>query len=192
MGVDIINTPSVEISGEPIERITQGLRTITTDHASIHAGEGFEASFIKETIADDGKYNISFKPPTNGTYIHFKLWKVWVSNAKVYVRIYETVDANVTLGTAVTPANKNRTSTTTSQSVLKEGVTFDETGAVLLDVDIFGSGGTTPQTRQGGEGDKDIEWVFCKTKNYIFQFENKSGGNVDILLNAFWYEEGDA
>lgn len=182
----------VQLIGQQLERVTDAMRIITSDHGSIHAGEGFEASFVKNTIADNGKYNIAFTPPQNGKYIHFKFWKVWVSGAKVYTRIYEQAKTLVTAGDAVTPVNKNRICSITSATTVVEDATFDDTGATLLDIDIFGSGGTSPTTRQGGEGDKDIEWVFNPDKTYVFQFENKSGGTTDILLNTFWYEEAGA
>lgn len=179
------------IFGKAKEKITQGLRVINTDHGNIHAGEGYTISIEKTGIADNGKSYITLTPPSDeeDKIIHFKFWKVWTNNAKVFLRIYEVESDTITGGTTVTQVNRNRFVKEAGLTVVKNSPTVDLTGALLIETDIYGGGGTTPSSRVGGAGDKDIEYVFDKDKSYVFEFENKSGSSADVLFYAFWYEE---
>ena len=182
MGVEII---------KPIEFVTGGIPVIDTNHENIHNGEGYGIFVLKEDLADNAKYTFSFKTcSAEDGYIHFQWYWVWTNNAKVLMRLYENPTTAPTGGTEVLPLNHNRTNGNSACAEVKEGATFDPTGAVQLDLSIFGGGGTTPSARSGGSLSNDgIEYVLEPDTFYCFEFENKSGASADFLFRAFWYEE---
>lgn len=173
------------------EWVTDGVRTITTDHGSIHSGLGFSVSFTQPSIANNGKYYYAMhcSGEDGCGYIHFKDYKVWTNNARITVNLYESPDASVTGGTDVTPVCRNRTNGNYSLTSSKRGVSVDLNGATLLEINEFGGGGTNILSRSGGSDSLDVEFVFKKDTDYIFEIHNQSGESADVNLWFFWYEE---
>jgi hypothetical protein len=170
--------------------ITTGIKILTTDHASIHAGNGFNVSWFVDNIANDNKYYFVFKTRSSlNRIVHFKDYKLWVNNAKVIMRFYEDPDVDPSPATSVDIVCRCLQNGKTSVSQAGRGTGVDVTGAKLLETFLFGGGGNTPATRSGGTDDLDIEWILKPDTYYVFEFENKSGSAVDIGYWAFWYEE---
>lgn len=73
------------------DAMTQGLQVITTDHAAIHASEGFSISGIFAGVANGATVNYAFKTPSvaSGKYIHLKFKEFSATANKIRVDLYE-------------------------------------------------------------------------------------------------------
>ena len=115
------------------ERVTQSPKFIDTDHAYIHEGIAFEASVLRAEVNSTGKYVI--KTPSTG-YIHYRPTFVSVAKGNVISEIWEdTTSTGVgsagSTWAAVTPYNRKRTSTSTSNSLVYSEAT--STGGTMID-----------------------------------------------------------
>jgi len=170
------------------ERVTDGARVITTDHAAIHGKEGYSA-YISFADVPNGEARNVVMTTGAARYVHMKYYDVWISNASGILRLYENPD-NVVGGTAVSAINRNRLPVIpASEETIVHTAAVTIGSAVLLEVLYFGGGGTGPQGRAGGDRSVDIEWVFQRGETYVWTITNTSGVAANINLWLFWYEE---
>ena len=122
--------------------------------------------------------------------VHFKAIGLSVSGGPFTVILKE--DASfVAAGTAVTPRNRNRQDTNTSQLACKTNANTtvaDGAGVVTLATSVLGAA-TQAQQSVGGAKAGDEEWLLARgAKNYLLQFTNGSAGSLVVNYQLMWYE----
>ena len=171
----------------PYERVTLGTPTITTDHANIHAGEGFSVSNYAEGVADDGYLYLEFKTPTS-SYVHMKVMNALADG----LARFDVVEApTLTTGSnAVTGSNLRRVPPiATCGCTIKTNPTSISGGTVIRSYYI---GGGTGWNANGGGNNVDTEIVLAQNTTYLFRIQNLAGGVKALSLWLFWYDEESA
>lgn len=169
------------------ERITGATRVITSDHANIHDGEGFELSISAEGVADNGTVLIELTTPAV-RYAHLKQISPWAEGGVASIDILEGSTSSG--GTDATPVNKKRVGTPVAATVTaKTGVTPSGGTAIMPPV-LFGGGGAGQGTAGGNS--MDNEWVLKPETKYVIRVTNLAGAAKALSLYLFWYEEDGA
>ena len=175
---------------EPIERVTEALKQIDTDHAYIHEGLFYEA-FLQFTLATTDTKYISLETPDT-LYIHYRNEKVVSSADKVTVELFEDAVLNATPGgTALTPYNHNRLTTHTSGMTVIDAPTVDTEGTKIAQ-SFIGGGTGVGGARQGDDTSQANEWVLKRDTTYLIKITNDSTVDNTIQVNPVWYEEETA
>lgn len=159
------------------------IRTIDAAHQRTHEGEMFVVGYRWEGSADNATVSLSLTIPT-GVSAH-TIWEVG-STGKSYLDVFR--GSTVTGGTAMTPTNKNRSSTkATTVTVIRDG-TISATGTLMFP-DLIGSGakGTV-----GGTGGVSYEFVLNAGEQYLFRLQNKAGAVADMAMNIQFYDTAAA
>lgn len=167
------------------EHLTGFLAQIESDHAYIHDGKAFTA--IIDTGSISAAYDIAFKTPTvaSGKYVHWRPIGIQTSADYVKFTLYE--GDTFSGGTAVTPINRNRLSSKTSQmQSFVKNATATPTGTIIQ----IGGIGTTgnPTALYGGGSAASQELVLKQNTNYVLTIV--PSGTTTCTLELFWYEEG--
>ncbi|PLX00493.1 MAG: hypothetical protein C0591_01115 [Marinilabiliales bacterium] len=176
----------------PIERVTNGVPIIDTNHAQIHAGNAF--SFAKhQSLAAGASLDVTFEVPA-GAYVHFQAFDV-VSDGlnELTVKLYEGTTLNATPGgTAITPVNRHRVGTPESSVLtVKHGATIDADGTELDEMFLpkVSSGAVKNMATKGDS----IEWILKPEEVYLLRLENTGTTTALVaVVRPFWYEEGGA
>ncbi len=176
------------------ERVTNANVVITSDHAAIHAGEGFSVYITADNLANGASRNVALTMPDTG-YVHLKFYDAWISNSQGLLELYEDPHT-VSGGASLIPVNRRRLGTPRISGVtVLDGATVTlnegDHNAQRLEVLRFGGGGTGPQGRAGGDRSTDIEWVLKPSTSYVLRVTNNSSVAADIGVWIFWYEEED-
>ena len=167
-----------------LDNSTQSIQTVDYAHHEIHSGSSF---FIHNsaTIANNEVNTISFKTPNSTKQVHFT-YEVSASGAGTF-DLLESV-TSVAGGTASTPLNRYRDSTTTS--TVTAPLKGDTTGADP----VVPTGGTNIYSielgagqRDGGEDRSTHELILKKNAIYLLRFTSTGAGNKTSLI-ANWYE----
>ena len=175
---------------EPIERVTEALKQIETDHAYIHDGLFYEV-FLQFTLATTATKYISLQTPEE-LYIHYRNEKVVSSGDKVTIELFEDAVLNATPGgTPLTPFNHNRLTTHTSGTTVLDGPTVDAEGTKIAQA-FIGGGTSQGQARSGDDTSQANEWVLKRDTTYLIKITNDSTGDNTIQVNPIWYEEENA
>ena len=121
--------------------------------------------------------------------VHFKAAAVSVTDGEMTAIFKE--DASFTAaGTAVTPVNRNRQSSNTSQLLCKSNnatTVVDGDNKVDLFTTILGAASPGNQ-RISGETGQGEEVVWAQGKNYLVQILNSSGAENKQSFTLEWYE----
>lgn len=168
-----------------LEALTRAVRTITNDHAYIHAGKAFKV-LLPLTLTTGTTNKTTILTPATG-YIHFRPSKISTSGDKVSVNIYEASSGN-TGGTTKTPINANRNRTNSATAIVKDGVTVSTNGT-LIDSFFVGGGTGVGGTGSGSSVDEIDELVLKQSTLYTIETINGSSATNTILLSLKWYEE---
>jgi hypothetical protein len=165
------------------DTLTKSLKSISTDHSNTHQGKIFSISGIYSDIADSASVNYAFKTPTvaSGKIIHLKYVDFVSTNSKVRVDFYETDNAQLA-GTDIVAYNHYRVGEVvpTAMQALKSGVTFEGTGAIMLNWQYI------PKNVQS----MDMDWFVLKPNTwYCVLFSNQSGAEMDLSFYQYWTEE---
>lgn len=173
-----------EIAEQSQECLTKYTGVISSDHAYIHDGKAFTA--IIETGSISAAYDIAFKTPSvaSGKFIHWR--PTGVDTSADYVLFTLREGDTYSAGTAVTPINRNRLSsdTTNMQSFVK-GATATPTGTIIQQAGIGAAG--NPVSRSGGGSGADEEIVLKQNEEYVLTLT--PAGATTVTLSLFWYEE---
>ena len=131
-----------------IDKITNATKIITSDHSSIHMGNGFAISGIFSGVANSSTVAYGFKTPSvaSGKYIHLKFREFSASGNKVRIDFYENPTNAPTVGVDFTAYNRNRNSSEVSQmQSIKVNISgLDLTGATMIDSSQFISNSARP------------------------------------------------
>ena len=167
------------------EHLTKGVKQIDTDHAYIHDGIAFEATYAASV---NGNLSFEFVTPgsTTGRYVHFRPVDIATEKGIVIFSIIEGSTRGST-GSTVETYNRNRTKTNVSEVTFKvdDGTTVGS-GTVVYSRKLFG--GTGPgNTAIGTKAGSELEWVLKQGTKYAMMLST-----TEVILtntNFFWYEE---
>jgi len=121
--------------------------------------------------------------------VHFKMASVSVTKGEMTAIFKEDATFTAT-GTALTPVNRLRVSSNTSQLLLKSNAnTTVANGAnmVPLDTILLGAASQGNQ-RITGQARGDEEYVLSRGKNYLLEVTNNSGTTEKVSYYLQWYE----
>lgn len=169
------------------ERVTGAQKNITTDHANIHAGEGFSLTGIFTAVANNGVVNYAFKTPSvaSGKYVHLKYHEFSATANKIRADFYEAPTAAPTNGSVIAPINRKRSGTVVASAMQ----------SVKAAMDLVLAGATNLESEQfisGMQKVLDIEFILKPDTWYIRTLTNSTGAAADISFFEFWYEENAA
>lgn len=150
---------------------------------AIYNGIGFDVSGTG-TIASGA--SASFMAIVGDTSLHFHGFEIKSSAGLVTVELFEapTTSAN---GTAKTPLNKNRNSTTVSKTLVYMNPTITANGTLLATRQILQVGGGAHI--EGGEASISSEWILKPNTKYIIKITNSSGGSINFSSSFYYYEK---
>lgn len=150
---------------------------------NIHKGIGFDVSGIG-TLANNA--SAIFMANVGSLPLHFNGFEVSASAGATKIEIFEspTTTAN---GTAITPLNKNRSSTRTSLTSVYFNPTVSANGTLLATRQILSIGGGA-HTEGGGTGISS-EWVLKPNTKYIVKITNLSGSTITYASSFYYYEK---
>lgn len=172
-------------SDEKIEFLTDEeegyLIVIDSVHNEVHEGEMFHTNHIFSSVANGGNADTMLHT-LDGEY--HTMFSVSVGGA-VDVFLYEDVVVTDS-GTAVTSYNMNRTSTKESDLVVTHTPTVSSTGTTL--VSKFIPGGSSQQTRIGGDTRTATEWLLKPNTNYMIRINNVSGTTIRASISIEFYK----
>lgn len=177
---------TVLIGKEQVDHLTGYQVNVSSDHAYIHQGIGFNLPGESPSVAAGSTYAVALQIPV-GSFVHLRP-TTWSTTANLgELKMFE--GSTFTSGSAVTPVNHNRNSKNTSKVTCTGGVTATNTSAILLLNETAGTGGNLFSSSGGGGGQND-EWVLRPGRTYVFQFENIGATTATVFyFNFFWYEE---
>ena len=175
----------VNYHSDTLETFTGALRNIDNDHAYIHEGKLFSASYKVTLTAGTSSY-ISFVTPNTERVIHYRPASIATSADKLSYFLYES--GTFTGGSVLSIVNRNRRSITVAETVIKTGVTSTLDGTLLY-TGFVGGGSGVGQSRSGSETGESQEWVLKKNTVYLIKLTNGSSSSNEICLGLGWYEE---
>ena len=159
-----------------------GLINVDVNHARMHEGRAFFAwhsNMDANKLATGESINI-IMAAAPGITPHITVGYVCGGDCEFYM--YE--GTTTTGGTAFTPINRNRTSSTVSQVAMVTNPTINTLGT-LLDEQAAPSGGGP---KSGGAASAGLEYVLAPLTNYHFRLTNVSGQPKMAVLTLEWYE----
>lgn len=157
----------------PTEDISQ-LRLVEGRSFALGAVYSFDAP-----LAADASIDIAIAFPS-GVTPTFSISGLCAGDAMGY--LYE--GATVTGGTSITPINKNRASTTTSQGVALLNPTVSNTGTTILAQILIGGSGK--KASGGTVGGADL--ILKGLTTYLFRLTNVNGTAHAAEIILEWYE----
>lgn len=171
------------------ERVTQGKKTITTDHSAIHSGLAFGYA-TKFTVAAGASAYLEVLTPAEG-YVHWKPSAIQTDAPKILVQLIEA--PTTTPGTPVTSHNRRRVGTPPASTVTLRLNPTGVSGGTVIDQDYVGGGsGAGNSSVSGGLATNDNEWVLAQGTLYVIKVTNGGSGSADVGLKVFYYVEPSA
>jgi len=168
-----------KISGK-IDDTVSAMRTIGVEHAEIHAGEHFTATY-SETVGTGTSVTVMISAPTATKKDHL-IFFVQASNS---ITAVWSETPNASGGSAITAYNNDRDSTTTSLSTLVSAITYTSSGTTLQAIQL---GGTNAGTRLGGTGGAREEWILASSGTYLMKAD-ADNASTKVVLEFYWYED---
>lgn len=153
------------------------------EHVRTHEGRMFSAGFMWDSaakIANGAFADIAFTTPAVAAP-HTVIDVMVGGDCEVYV--YE--DATISGGTAITPINRNRRSTNTSNTTVVHTPTITAVGNLIGRE--FAPGGVGHKAG-GGMGSFAGEFVTQYSKTYLVRVKNVSGSAQIVDSNIWLYE----
>jgi len=161
------------------EHSDYAMRTIETEHAWIHKGNGFVAGNLNLAVANNASVEILVES-ANSMHALVQV----AGGGDLIVRFFE--DTTKTVGTPLTVFNKNRYSSIVSGAAISHTPTGSGDGTEFPPALVAGGSGGNAQ---GGQSDSfGREWILNGTKKYLMRITNISGVSVAISANLEWYE----
>jgi len=153
---------------------------LSNDHHKVHAERMYSASVSNAAIGAAGTLALSITTPDTKAKTHIK---VAIDSNKAGVAILAEGDV-ISVGSAVTAVNMNRSSETVYAGTLKKDATRDTPGTTLRTLVIAAPGvvGSMGHIRN------DTEWNLKKNTTYTFLF-TADGATTAASINAEFYEE---
>jgi len=192
---DRVDVATVELSGvhypqymlvdatgaNVVEPYSKALTTIESEHARIHSGKAFQLSDKITGLLSTSSHYFLIDPSVP---IHWRDYKFLTDGAPVDIELFEnpTVTAN---GSALTPLNRNRLSTTVSTAAVYTNPTVTADGTRLYIDGIVGSGDKkSTGSTEGIAG----EWIIDGGNTYLLKLTNNDTVTIGYIYQFFWYE----
>jgi hypothetical protein len=159
-----------------------GLINVDVNHARMHEGRAFFAWYARmdaNKLANAASIDI-IMAAAPGITPHITVGYICGGDCEFYM--YE--GTTTTGGTSFTPINRNRTSSTASQTAMVTNPTINTLGT-LIDEQAAPSGGGP---KSGGAASAGLEYVLASLTNYHFRLTNVSGQSKMAVLTLEWYE----
>ena len=150
-------------------------------HAFVNRGIVYDLS---AKIALPASATIYLTGETNGAVVHFIRENYTSDQGGVEFRFLE--DVVFTGGSAMSPKNRNRTSSNTATLAVKSGATVTDTGTELYMVGLPTA--ESPQARGAQSGADEVPWVLASETNYAIEIKNLSNNAKTIYAELSWYE----
>ncbi len=150
-------------------------------HYKIHRGQVFLASTYN-TIASGGTSEIYLLTGAKDTHIVAEV----NASGSAKVTLYEGVTTSVN-GTTLTAYNLYRNSANSCGAVLFVGPTWSTKSEIVIFQDYI-AGGDSQQTRVGGMGRIESEFILKPSTKYILRLTNLAGATNTASVNAEFYE----
>ena len=161
---------------------SEPLPVVDVNHYRLHEGRAFLAYYLQNGVAplaDAASINIAIA--ANAGYApHMTIGAFCGGDSTLF--IYESATASG--GTAFTPVQRNRISTTTSNVAMTINPTVTATGTELYKE--FLPGGV--KKKAGGGGGESLEFVIKPLTNYLIRLTNISGSAQTAEVTLEWYE----
>jgi hypothetical protein len=173
-----------QIMSQGQEGLTGFQASISSDHAYIHDGIAFTAIIEVTDVAS--AYDIAFTTPSvsSGKFIHWR--PIGITSSANYVDIKLREGDTFSAGSAVTPINRNRLATnTTNMQTMVTNATATPAGTVIQQTGIGTSG--NPVAVSGGGAGAEQELVLAQDTNYVITITPDD--TTTVVLSLFWYEE---
>jgi hypothetical protein len=178
--VDIVTLPSAQLEG-----VTNGIRSIMTDHEQIHLGNGYVLSHFG-SVASSGELLIQLDVPAND-YVHLKKWSLWTDSPIAKLEIVEA--PTLTDGTtAINIVNKRRVGTPDASLCSAFSDPTAISGGTILETTYVGGGGTGG-FKSGGTNSVEDEYVLNPSTTYLFRVTNLDSSARTCAIHMLWYEE---
>jgi len=164
-----------------VEQYSVATNVIQTEHARIHAGEGYTVTAKFTGVANGASKDILLSNPA-ANFPHLRIYSVESEKAPANIILYEgaTVSAD---GTALTIFNNNRGSSNTAGMTAFHGPTITDIGTDIEHSFIAGS-----KQVGGSFSDFSYEWLLKANTKYIVRYTNNSGQTSEVNFKLFWYE----
>jgi hypothetical protein len=177
-----------ELVAPYIDGFTTALTFINNDHSYIHQGARYFA-LSKFNLISGAIRKITFLTPSvlSGKFIHLRPQQLSTSADKVTLNIYENSSGN-TVGTVISPNNRNRNSLNTSLSLVTDGQNVTTNG-VLIDQYYIGGGTAVGGNVIGSTNGGEDEVILKPSTLYTFEIINNSASSNEISVKLRWYEE---
>jgi hypothetical protein len=177
------------------EDITNGLKSINTDHSAIHMGIGYCGHLYLASLAGLGTQVWRIKGPTT-TYAHIKSIQVSCEGSTIRATLKKDVTITNAGTEESTIANLNHNSTNLPSTKFYDGSVTYTGGSTWCEVIVHGDTagvGVNTGTSGGNFIQNDYLEYVTKTgdEDYILEIVNlKEDAATNIAVNLFFYEEG--
>lgn len=165
-----------------VDNLTNAIETIDYEHHEIHGGSHFYLCGF-ETIADTVEIDFAVTTPNTTKWSHMTFDIEGTTQTEFY--IYEA--SAVTGGTAATPLNNNRNSTTTSVLTIVKNPTVNTEGNLIFSQSKGKAGATPSKASSGGVVTRNREIILKQNTTYIFRITSADDDNI-ISYCGEWYE----
>lgn len=155
------------------------LITISSFHAKVHGGKSFLTHHLFNAVADAANADLALTTGSGETHTLISL----VVEGKCDLFLYEA--PTFTVGTSITPVNRNRNSATTALATVVHTPTVTDVGTEIFHGFVAAGGKHDPGSATEGFS----EWGLKSSTKYLLRVTNNSGAAIDILSSLHFYEE---
>lgn len=165
-----------------IDPETQSLVSISHVHHMVHIGEMFHAEYSFGAVGNGNNADIRFVTSTQAAHTVF-----FVGNSgQGVLYLYEAPTQSG--GTPVTAHNMNRSSAHVTGVQVFHTPAVVGVGTTALVPGRIIPGGTTGQSRVGGDFRTETEWELKPNTEYLLRINNNSGLSSIISIGVEFYE----
>lgn len=169
------------------ERVTNGVKVTDSDHAYIHEGAAYEASWVDSV---SGQVKFGFDVASTGgsdKYVHLRPAQIHTEKGTVTFQIFEG-STRASTGSVVPSYNRNRAHGAAEYRVTVGDASTSTGYTKIHEQQVYG--GTGPGNgASGAVSGQPFEWVFKRNTKYVFRLASSEA--IKTSVNFFWYEEGD-
>ena len=153
------------------------------EHHLVHDGKLFSVSAY-QTATSAQNVNMLVYMTAASSEIH-TVFAV-ATGGQCLITLYEGVTTSAD-GTTQTARSMDRDKPGTPKSHFSLGCTWSTNTEIILHRTLI-PGGDSQQTRVGGAGRNDVEWIFAPGNKYLFNIQNLSGNTITTSINLTFYE----
>jgi hypothetical protein len=156
--------------------------SIDYNHYKVHDGQMYSANY-SFGITTASNLDIMIVTATDEPHIVLEV----EGTGQALIKFYEGITSSAN-GTTIPVYNFDRNSSNTTTVAFFQGSTWSTNSEVTLKTIIM-PGGSTPQTRIGGQSRTGIEWELKASTKYLVRLANQAGTTNTVSFNAEYYQE---